>query len=365
MPTQMQETDLRAASTDDLRDMGLPPNFTLDELTGFLSEEEVKALQDGEDPLLNSNTADEGAKSETVGDEDGDEDGADAEGEDGQEANDEGEGAAPSADAGDGQSADESVAQVDAATFVEAKSDTRDPVFAPVDVLAAKAIVDGAAAERKALRAKFDDGEMSDDEFDDALDKLTDKVANARADIRDAERANEAQIKAYQDTWYSKTDAFMTANPAFRNNDPVPELGGHSTMQVFDAALRRITADTGLAGLSMDEKINRAARMAVGFYKQETGRDLFQAPAATKRPAAAQKLADKAAGAKASADKVARPDPGQRPPPVRTLAGLSAASEVETDDGRFAAIDRASGLDREREFSRMSEVEKDAYLRGL
>lgn len=363
------EADLRAASPDDLKEMGLPAAFTLDELKGFLSEDEIKALQDGDDPLLHDDAGDheaEATSDEDASDADAEGDDTDEDGDD--EANDASDDAADDADA---VADDTNVEDADAVddgeavtSFIEAKADGAEPVRPSIDVSAARSVVDGAKAARQELTAKFNDGELSEAEFDEQLEALTDKIADARAEIRDAERQTTAQAKDYETAWFAKTGAFMEANPAFANNEPVAGLGGHSRLQLFDAALRRVTGDPGYASLSMSEKINTAARLATGFYKQETGEEMLGGKPTAK--VTTGKTNEQANKAPAKPDKAAdkRPDPGKRPDPVRTLGGVTTASSMETDDGRFAAIDRAGGVMAEVEFSRMSQAEKDAYLRG-
>lgn len=371
MSDQDKAVDLRAASTDDLKDMGLPPNFTLEELKGFLSEAELKALQDDEDPLFNTDSAGGEAEAEASdqpeaddddGNEDGDEPDSDAAENKGGE---EGGGTSADDDAGDSETSGQPDQGTASPTFVEAVADSNEPVLKPIDVTAARAIVDGAAAERKALMAKFDDGELSEADFDAELEKLTDKIADARADIRVAEKQTVAQVEAYRNAWYAKTGDFMTKNPSFADNEPVAQLGGASRLQLFDEALKRVTGDPGYASLSMSDKINTAAKMAAGYFKQETGEDLIRpraAPAAKAGNETAAKPVKPAAQAAQAAPK--RPDPGKRPDPVRTLGGVTTASTMEADDGRFAAIDRAGGVAAEQEFARMSQAERDAYLRG-
>lgn len=368
--SEQEKIDLRAASPDDLKEMGLPDAFTLDELKGFLSEDEIKVLQDGDDPLLNDEAGDneaEATSDKDVSDADADGDDTDEDGD--EEVNDASDGAADAVVDDTNDDEDDAVKEGEAVTtFIEAKADGAEPVRPSFDVSAARSVVDGAKAARQELTAKFNDGELSEAEFDEQLEALTDKIADARAEMRDAERQTTAQTKVYETAWFAKTKAFMDANPAFANNEPVAGLGGHSRLQLFDEALRTVTGDPGYASLSMSEKINTAARLAIGFYKQETGEEMLGGkPAAKVAAGKTNEQTKKAPAGKADkADKAGsrRPDPGKRPDPVRTLGGVTTASSMETDDGRFAAIDRAGGVMAEAEFSRMSQAEKDAYLRG-
>ncbi len=46
------EQNLLDASADDLKAMGLPPAFTLEELQAHLTEAEIAKLAEGDDPLV-------------------------------------------------------------------------------------------------------------------------------------------------------------------------------------------------------------------------------------------------------------------------------------------------------------------------
>ena len=52
----------------------------------------------------------------------------------------------------------------------------------------AKALIDGAAAERAKLREAWNDGDLSDEELEAKTDDLNDRIADAKLEIREAER---------------------------------------------------------------------------------------------------------------------------------------------------------------------------------
>lgn len=307
--------DLTTASNDDLKSMGLPPRFTLESLQATLTEEEIEALSEGDDPLLSKAGADP-----EEDDEDEDDDPA----------------AGGAGDAGGGDPAP-----------AEAKPD---PVYTPVDVTEHKAVLETLKDERKKLREQWNDGDLTDEEFEQKSDELNDKAVDARAAVKDAERHQEQYRTDLAEAWYEKTNRVLTANPAMNDNQPMTELEGHSVLGLFDAACRQVTSHPNFAHMTLDQKLEHAERITRDVYKAQTGKDLAAA-----KPA-------KTAKAETPADLVKKQ--GKRPDPVQTLGGISAASETEIEDSRFAGIDKLTGLERERAFASMSDAERDAYLSG-
>ena len=316
--TTTDEKNLLDASADDLKAMGLPPAFTLEELQAHLTEAEIAKLAEGDDPLVKLPEA--------------------------------------AAKAGDGEGDDETKAEAgDAAKAAEAP----DPVFNPADTTEAKATIDSAAAERKALRDAYNDGELTDDEFDAKMDALNDSIVEAKAAIKEAEKAEAQSLEAMQAAWFSKVDAFLDANPAFRDNTPNPKLEGNSYLTALDTVMKAVNQDARYAGMTMNERIEASAKIVRAYVQQQTGADI---PGLDRKGGAAkEKAKEKDARATAKA-KVA--EQGKRPDPVQTLGNVTAATETEIEDSRFAAIDKAEGMDAEAMFQRMTPAEQKAFLRG-
>ena len=335
MNTTTDEQNLLDASADDLKAMGLPPAFTLEELQAHLTEAEIAKLAEGDDPLVKLPDAPEKAGVDAGDDNDDDDDDAD-----------EGD--------GEGKGDDETKAEAgDAAEAAEAP----DPVFNPADTTEAKATIDSAAAERKALRDAYNDGELTDDEFDAKMDALNDSIVEAKAAIKEAEKAEAQSLEAMQAAWFSKVDAFLDANPAFRDNTPNPKLEGNSYLTALDTVMKAVNQDARYAGMTMNERIEASAKIVRAYVQQQTGADI---PGLDRKGGAAkEKEKDARATAKA---KVA--EQGKRPDPVQTLGNVTAATETEIEDSRFAAIDKAEGMDAEAMFQRMTPAEQKAFLRG-
>lgn len=337
MNTTTEPANLLDASADDLKAMGLPPAFTLEELQAHLTEAEIAKLAEGDDPLVKLPDAPEKAGVD-AGDDNDDDDDPDDEGDDADEGDGEGK--------GDG----------DDATKAEAEAaEAPDPVFNPADTAEAKATIDSAAAERKALRDAYNDGELTDDEFDAKMDALNDSIVEAKAAIKEAEKAEAQSLEAMQAAWFSKVDAFLDANPAFRDNTPNPKLEGNSYLTALDTVMKAVNQDARYAGMTMNERIEASAKIVRAYVQQQTGADI---PGLDRKGGAAKEK-DARATAKA---KVA--EQGKRPDPVQTLGNVTAATETEIEDSRFAAIDKAEGMDAEAMFQRMTPAEQKAFLRG-
>jgi hypothetical protein len=321
--------NLTGASDDDLQAMGLPANFTLESLQEILSKEEIAALAEGDDPLI---TLPEGHDAGA-----GEDDEDDLEGEKG----DDDEGDADPTEAGNAKADDASAA------------DTPDPVYAPTDVSAHKATIEGYDAAIEAVQERYSDGELTDAEFRAEVKALTKTHAEAERAVAKAEDDDARAFDDYSKTWYGKVDAFLDANPAFRDNTAVPTLGGHSPLSLFDGALRHITGHPEAASLSMSQKIAQAEQMVRTYVMQQTKQDL---PAADKgKPA---KPDTRTALEKAKADAKAA---GKRPDALQTLRDLPAATEP--DASRYSSIDNLDSDDAEAEFERMSPEEREQFLK--
>lgn len=356
MNTTTEPANLLDASADDLKAMGLPPAFTLEELQAALSDEEIAKLAEGDDPIVK--LPDPPAKAETgeeAGDDDPDED----------HDGDKGDGGDDTAD-GEGSGDDKAEAEAgDAAETTAAADDTPDPVYQPRDVSQAQAVIDGAADERKSLRTAYDDGDLTDEEYDKKLDEIGDKVADAKAEIKDAKREEDRSLEAVRTAWFGKVESFLDTNPAFRDNTPLPQLEGNSYLTALDTVMRAVNQDPRYAGMTMNQRIEASAQIVRSYVQKQTGADI--PGLATGKKDAKEDQKEKADADQAARDKARAKaaEQGKRPDPVQTLGNVTAATETETDNSRFASIDREkSALDREREFARLSPEEQEAYLAG-
>jgi hypothetical protein len=347
-----EAVDLSNASDDDLKSMGLPPSFTLEQLQSFMSEEEIERELESDDSIVAKADREKMSAAGKANEEAGDPEEDDPEGEEaGGGDTVKGEGDDPDEDDPD---EDEDAGDDDPAPVVLREPD---PVYQPVDVAQHQKVIDGMAEARKAAHDAYNDGDLTDAEYQKKLDTLADELAEARSAVKLAERDNSTQLKKYQETWYERSGAVMEAVPAFKDVTPVAALGGYSVAQVFDQACRLVTTDAKFAHLSLTEKADQAKNIASAYYKQQTGNDLAAGKPAKKADAPIGKKAEKTPAEKAK-------EQGARPKPVQTLGGLSSASETEVNGGKFAVVDAKSGIDGERAYASMSEAEKEAYLAG-
>lgn len=334
------------ASDDDLKAMGLPPRFTFDDLKGSFEDEEIAQMADDglvdlpEDfkrPPTKESAADTIARQNDP-DGEGDED---PEGDDDEEGKD-------ATEEGDKEGADDGTQEA---------PDT-DPTIDLKDTSDAQKVLDGFDDELATLHDDYDDGEITAQELRDKIKELNAAQVKAQRELDEAERHNQNQMQTYQDTWYSKTQTFMEDTPELGDKNPIPGFDGKtSAIQVFDQALRHVTGTEAFAGMTMDQKIAAAADIADAYVEQKTGKKLRADPDPE------DKGKNKGKG-KADNDQDG-PKQGKRPEPPTTLANVTAATDNEIEDGRFAAIDRATGLEAEEMLSRMSKAEQEAYLRGV
>ena len=76
------------------------------------------------------------------------------------------------------------------------------------DVSKAKQALDAIKAERKLLREQYDDGDLTDEEYDAKIEALDDQMAEAAADLKYAER----HIAKQQDDWKAAGKAYLPAH---------------------------------------------------------------------------------------------------------------------------------------------------------
>lgn len=354
-------------SDDDLRAMGLPPAFTFDELKATFEDEEIAQMaEDGLVELPEGFKAPPKAEraADTINRREGDD--PDDDGDETSPEVDETEDEVDETDDGDGEGEPEVDTEGDDETGDDAGGDAGDadktaepdpdPALDLRDDKDAREKVDAYDEKLTEIQDAYDEGDISETEFRDKIKALNADHLTAQRELDEIERHNTAQREAYASTWYDKVAVFMQDNPGLSDQTPIPGLSGAGALQVFDQALRHVTSDARFSNLSMDEKIAAAADIADAYAEQHASRKLRQAAEAKKAGPEPKAKEQKKAKAKP------RQDP--RPDPVQTLGNVSAATDTEIEDGRFAAIDRADALEAERLIAKLSEAEREAYLRG-
>jgi hypothetical protein len=219
----------------------------------------------------------------------------------------------------------------------EPEPPVKQPDLAPkVDMEQVKADLDKIGLERDDLWTKFDDGEISQDDFKAQLTAIDKREIAVEASSKAFELIDTSATEAADKTWFDAVGGYM---------DKFPELRTDAHIAGFDASLRAV--ETSQPNLSDSEKIATAHRN-YGAYAHSIGTPLTQAPSAPGK--ASNKL----------------PDPGPRPDLPPTLAKTPAADIQSQNDGRFAQIDRLTESGdvyaSEASVAAMSPAEYDKYL---
>ena len=192
------------------------------------------------------------------------------------------------------------------------------------------------------LLRSYEEGDITADDLASKLDGLDTERDELVGQIKKFEGAVEAAAEAATARWYSEVDAFMAAHPEVK--------GSELKLQAFDQYLRQVTGNPANNSMSNGELIEKAYTTWV----DQVGYVAPAAPAHAPTPAAATST---------SKAKAATPPPKRDIPP--TLAHVPAAAVAETDDGKYAALDRlmdSNPLAYEERLSAMSEHEREAYM---
>lgn len=252
-----------------------------------------------------------------------------AEPEDQDELDGEGEGeeveAAAEADADkpeeqQGQEAVETEAAVDAKP--EQRSEPEQPQTSDPTTLA----LDKLNSELADIKSKFDSGDLSFDEYIDAKSAIDRQIV--KAELK-AELAHEAANK----TWERSQKEFLGQHAYLRENDVV---FGAFAMQV-----NKLLADPATASLSDADLLEKAkSRVDAAFGRHP-------AEPSKKDESPIRKAKKEAA------------DTSKAP---RTLQGVPAAAQADdVDGGRFAYLDRLSGMELEAAVARLSPEDQSRW----
>ncbi|MDB6178997.1 hypothetical protein PAF17_16010 [Paracoccus sp. Z330] len=365
---------MNTQTDEDLKAAALPPRFTFDEIKDIFEDDElVRMADDGEvdlpddfkrpQPREERQSAAQTIMAGAQPAEDDDQADNDQTGEN------EGKGDEGAPD-GDGQSdadadasnkpedEDDAKAEDKAGAEDDAMSKIPEPERDIRDASDHQKVIDEFDDRLTEINDAYDDGELTSAEMREKIKDLNKEYATAQREVGDIERHNERQEEEYRSAWFSKTDAFMQQHPEYAGKEKIDGVDG-SAMEVFDQSLRFVTGNANYQSMTMDQKIREAAKIADAYVEQQTGKKLTD-------PAPKQDVGKDGGKAKEADTETIGDGPkrGPRPEAPRTLANVTTATDNEITDGRFAAVDRADGLEAEREISRMSEAEREAYLRG-
>lgn len=198
----------------------------------------------------------------------------------------------------------------------------------PADIEAKRTALD---TQEDDLVKKFDEGDITFAEYNKELRSLNRERADLdRAELK-AELAQEAQQSQVEQTWQTTANTFVAEHPLISKNE--------TTWSSFDTIVRRVTAETMQKG---EQPSRRDLEKA---YKQWT-EDLGISDAGTQKPQPKQKKQN-----------IVPPNLGKVP----------AATANDTDDGKFAHLDRLAESDPlafEAALAKMSDAQRDEYMQA-
>ena len=244
-------------------------------------------------------------------------------------------------DEGGEEEGDDATAAADAPDPATADAEP-EPAKAPepvkVDPAVTEQILSKAKADKKALFAQYEDGELTRDQYLEGLEKIDTESASAAA-----QAALEVQQEAQEfEAWQAAARGYLAE---------VPGLKEEAHLQAFDAHVRRVTNDPASARLSYRQMLEKAHRYYLAD-QPEVKATIPGLPAARRDPATPKK-ADPAPAA-------------QRPEPPITLARIPSAVPSAVSDGRYGQLQKAvedatTAEEVERIMASMTEAEREAF----
>lgn len=181
------------------------------------------------------------------------------------------------------------------------------------------------------LAQKYEDGDISFAEFNKGMRKLNEEAMDLREIKMRAEISDQSATNSLQEHWDTALSGFLGEHPEAISTDV--------RRNAFDHILRDITAPIMAAGgMPGRAEIDKA----YALLAKEFSLDGAKKP----EPAKQEKQPNKV-------------------PPV--LGGLPAASATDTEDGRWAQLDRLIDTDPlryEAELAKLSDIDRDAYLQS-
>ena len=196
--------------------------------------------------------------------------------------------------------------------------------------------------ERADLKKAYDEGEVSQDDYDAKRDDIT--RAEAKADF-----SNDINNASAAATWAAEQKIFFKNFPQF-NDESKPGLRA-----ALDAQIERIDAETkgSMSGYELLNKARKAVNTELGFVpaRADDG-DGEQAPAA--KPSAKRPVPTREAATKRAIEGA-----------PKTLAEIPNAEDGDTGEGKYASLDALAnkgGMAFEQALARLSPSEREEYL---
>lgn len=210
-----------------------------------------------------------------------------------------------------------------------------------------------------ALRTKLSDGEMTEAEVLDQQTALVTQRTTLDVQARLAQQAYDAGMTQVRAAWVPLVTAFQQANP---------HLTAPEHFSGWDASLKAVNENPTLRSMSMERRIELAAQNYAASHKSATGKDLVAAAAPAPAAVPVPPAAADPAPTQAPPPVTPGPRTDQRPDPVQTLAGFTAADTNSTDGTRFGHIHamaaRGDSLAAEAAIAALPPHELEALLAG-
>jgi hypothetical protein len=298
-----------------------------------LTPEEIEALKidDGDPTVTQGELEDKAAASGTTTEEDPNAD------PDNKEPGGDGTGIDPAADPAAAAAAEQQSGEPATAGSEQgaAPSPTQQaPILvaqAPEDADAKLAAI---ADQKKELRQKYDDGDLTFDEYESQKDALDEQRMELKLQIDKANIAAEMEQQRRKNEWDSQCNDFLKSHPEY-------DGGKGERFEHLNAMLKAIAVMPQNAGLTGPQMLEKAHRLALA--------DRGEAAPAPKTDAGGKKT-------KQSIPKA------ELPPDI---GALPAAGGNDPSEGKWASLDKlqtSNPLAYEKALKDMSEADRDAYL---
>lgn len=209
------------------------------------------------------------------------------------------------------------------------------PVFIAVAPADAEAKLDDIATKKTELRAQYDDGTLTFDQYDSQKDALAKEERTLERELDRAKLSAEMELQQRQNAWYAEATSFAKDH-GYKANDVL--------FQVFDQQVVAVSRTKEAETMTTTQILAKAHEnlVAAGIGKVQTPAQAAKTPVV---------------GAQATKPK--------QPP---NLALVPAAENNDTNDGEFAALARlrdAGNPDAyEDAVMKLSDGARDRYLRA-
>jgi hypothetical protein len=230
------------------------------------------------------------------------------------------------------------------APVVAPVEDVADPKMPEIpDTTEAEAYVTKSKEQLKELLDKYDQGDLTQEEYGDQQNFIISEQARAQAAITAAASVADQAATDQQKHWYGRLEAYKATAPDLWNDEHKPG---------WDRQLREVTGNKAYADLSRDGQIKMAHSLYSAEYEARNGKALAMTPKADAKVD------------KGPEDKL-EVKTGEKPKAPQTLADFNSDTGADVEDSHFAAVDKQimrDPLGAEKSFASMTEEQQDRYL---